>query len=229
MIHSRRCFAAQNDARPPDDQLPAVDRLQAAKKALRAEVGAKLAALTPREIQQASRAITARLLQQPAWQAAEIVLAFVSIPGEVATAPLCRAVLEHGKVLGLPRVTRSGLVFHRVDSWPFRGVRSAYGINEPHADAPRIDLAARHGSGTAPAPLLVVTPGLAFDRRGGRLGRGGAFYDRLFASLGSRTNWTSIAVGFSLQLVEHVPCSPTDHRVHAVITETELVSVDKPR
>jgi 5-formyltetrahydrofolate cyclo-ligase len=63
---------------------------------------------------------------------------------------------------------------------------------------------------------LVVTPGLAFDGAGGRLGRGGGFYDRFLI----RARPAAFAAGFALreQVVGEVPAEATDARVDAVVT-----------
>ena len=207
------------------------NQLRAAKAQLRRQMQERLAALSPPQARLRSTEIIRRVLATEAWDTAEIVLAFVSLPGEVGTAQLCRAAIEDAKVLGLPRVTPGGLVFHRVDNWPFTAVRSAYGINEPAADSALLTLTAPSngavvsGEEEACPRLLVITPGLAFDRDGGRLGRGGAYYDRLFASLEARPDWSALAVGFDFQLVDRVPCGETDRRVHAVAIENELVAV----
>jgi 5-formyltetrahydrofolate cyclo-ligase len=64
---------------------------------------------------------------------------------------------------------------------------------------------------------LAVVPGVAFDADGGRLGRGGGFYDRLLAALSPAT--AVIGVCFERQVVERVPRESHDHRVQAVIAE----------
>ena len=64
---------------------------------------------------------------------------------------------------------------------------------------------------------VVIVPGLAFTRRGDRLGQGGGWYDRLLAELPD--DCTTIGVGFSIQLVDDLPVEPHDTRVDVVITE----------
>jgi 5-formyltetrahydrofolate cyclo-ligase len=67
---------------------------------------------------------------------------------------------------------------------------------------------------------LIVIPGLAFDRRGGRLGYGKGYYDRFLAHLhGSATR---LAVCFECQLVAEVPVLPHDIRVHMIVTENAI-------
>jgi len=77
-----------------------------------------------------------------------------------------------------------------------------------------------------PAPLLlagvvepdvIVTPLLAFDPRGGRLGQGGGYYDRTFAALPDAVR---VGLAYAGQEVEHLPLEPHDIRLHGVLTET---------
>ena len=65
-------------------------------------------------------------------------------------------------------------------------------------------------------PDLIVTPLLAFDAHGGRLGQGGGYYDRTFAALPG-----AIRVGFAYagQELENLPAEPHDIRLHGVLTE----------
>jgi 5-formyltetrahydrofolate cyclo-ligase len=64
---------------------------------------------------------------------------------------------------------------------------------------------------------LVITPGLAFDRRGHRLGYGGGHYDRYFARL--QRSALRVGVGFSIQLVDELPTEPSDRPVDLVVTD----------
>lgn len=66
-------------------------------------------------------------------------------------------------------------------------------------------------------PDLIVTPLLAFDAGGGRLGQGGGYYDRTFAA---RPNVTRIGFAYAGQEVAHLPVEPHDIRLHGVLTET---------
>lgn len=66
-------------------------------------------------------------------------------------------------------------------------------------------------------PNLILTPLLAFDAHGGRLGQGGGYYDRTFAALPG-----ALRIGFAYagQQVEALPLEPHDIRLHGVLTET---------
>ena len=68
---------------------------------------------------------------------------------------------------------------------------------------------------------LIITPGLAFDRRGFRLGYGGGHYDRFLTRV--RPDSIRIGLAFSVQLVDRVPEEPSDQKVHFVVTDAEIV------
>ncbi len=68
---------------------------------------------------------------------------------------------------------------------------------------------------------LIAIPGVAFDRTGGRLGRGGGYYDRLLEEFSG----FSAAIAFDFQLLQKVPCEPHDQPVNAIVTETQIVNV----
>jgi 5-formyltetrahydrofolate cyclo-ligase len=61
---------------------------------------------------------------------------------------------------------------------------------------------------------LIIVPGLAFDRQGNRLGRGGGYYDRLlFAERQKSPSAIAVGVGFDHQLIDEVPHEQHDQRV----------------
>jgi 5-formyltetrahydrofolate cyclo-ligase len=76
---------------------------------------------------------------------------------------------------------------------------------------------------------LVVMPGLAFDRAGRRLGRGGGYYDKFLHSARARAaqrRWPPpllVALSFRSQLVDQVPVEAHDVGVDAIITPDEVI------
>ncbi|MEL3908242.1 MAG: 5-formyltetrahydrofolate cyclo-ligase [Treponemataceae bacterium] len=75
------------------------------------------------------------------------------------------------------------------------------------------------------SPILVLTPARAFTKDGARLGRGGGFYDKLFAklqhfqSIHSEIQFTAVGLVFSFQILEQIPTDARDFQVHKVLTE----------
>jgi len=90
--------------------------------------------------------------------------------------------------------------------------RGAMNVWEPHAHCPPIDIAALD---------IILVPGLAFTRKGARLGRGGGYYDRLLAQPACRAE--RIAVAFDVQIVDHIAVESHDQHIHQIITESGLI------
>jgi 5-formyltetrahydrofolate cyclo-ligase len=74
-------------------------------------------------------------------------------------------------------------------------------------------------------PDFLLVPLLAFDRRGHRIGYGAGFYDRTLAGLSGRF---ALGVAFAAQEVDEVPAGPTDIRLNAIATETDLIPCKAP-
>ena len=186
-------------------------RLRREMQALRREVGEAARAA-------AGDAVAERVLASPEFDAARRVALYVALPDELPTDRLLHAVLDSGRALLLPRARADGrLDFARVVD--LHGlVRGRFGALEPPPDAPVARLAAAD---------LVLGPGVAFDRRGGRLGRGLGAYDRSLPVGSAAAVW--FGLGFAFQLVEAVPETDHDRRVDAVATELELVRTRAPR
>ncbi len=78
-------------------------------------------------------------------------------------------------------------------------------------------IAAPLGAAREMTPDVILTPLLAFDAFGGRLGQGGGYYDRTFAALPDAIR---IGVAYAGQRIERVPVEPHDIPLHGVLTET---------
>ena len=194
------------------------------KKALRKRMKALLSSLDGSEAARRSLRVAANFLALPEYAMADIVLAFLSMPGEIGTEGLVEAALAAGKVVAVPRMENSAAVGDYIvfiplpreyRSWPL----DRYGIPEPPADAPALSPETLGG-----ARVIVATPGLGFDRRGGRLGRGKGYYDRFLSSAreaAARHGGSLVACGlcYAMQVVDEVPMGEGDQRVDMVVTE----------
>jgi 5-formyltetrahydrofolate cyclo-ligase len=182
----------------------------AEKTALREQMRLIRAAIPLEERARKAAAIEDRLFELKQLRAANMVLLFYSFGSEVATGGIAEHILTEGKRLLFPYLTSEGMEAAEVRPGdPL--VPSGYGPREPS-----------HRHPLDPSEVdLVVTPGLAFDRRGFRLGHGGGHYDRYLSRL--RPETTRIGLAFSEQLVDGVPDEPPDQRVHLVVTDSEVV------
>jgi 5-formyltetrahydrofolate cyclo-ligase len=160
------------------------------------------------------RAVEDRLFALPELAGAGTVLLFYAFGSEVGTAGMAERAVRGGKRLLLPYLEGGAMEAGEV----LPGDRLAptdYGPKEPSR---RVAVDPREVG-------VVVTPGLAFDRAGRRLGYGKGFYDRYLRRLRSET--ARVGVGFSIQVVDEVPADPSDERVHLVVTDTEVIDCRK--
>jgi 5-formyltetrahydrofolate cyclo-ligase len=161
-----------------------------------------------------SRAIADRLEDLDAWREARVVHMYVgAVDGEVATRELARQVLARGKTVVCPRVRWEP---RGLESYAIRSldelVESRRGLWEPDPS--------RSEPMSDSALDLVVVPGLAFDRRGFRIGFGAGFYDRFLAGVDA----PRVALAFSLQIQESLPVEPHDEPVDWIVTEGETIA-----
>ena len=173
---------------------------------------ARLAALDPADRQARSRRLIVRLRELPAVRLARRALLFAPLPTEPDIDPLWELGAWADKQCAFPRVegmeTRLYYVRGLDELEPAR-----WGLREPP------QLAAREAD-VADFQVILV-PGLAFDARGARLGRGGGFYDRLLAGRGKRT--TVIGCCFAFQRVENLALAPHDVLMDSVCTDEGLI------
>ena len=186
--------------------------LAQAKDALRAEMLARRARLTPAEVEQAGAAIVAQILASPRFLAAGTICGYMAIGNEAPTAPILRAALAAGKRVVLPRTlfARRELILHEVQD--FAALHPGrYGILEPAADAPIV----------APAAVeLFLVPGAVFDACGNRLGYGAGLFDTLLAqSTGCR-----MALAYAWQVVPQVPSASHDIPMDLLVTESGVLN-----
>lgn len=143
------------------------------------------------------------LASRPALQT---IAVFAALPGEVDLSELVARHPDHRWVY--PRVTGNGLTFHAVRNPSLDLIPGAFGIREPAPTLPEIPVEQIDA---------FLCPGLAFDARGGRLGRGRGFYDRELA--GARPNAEKIGVCFSFQIVPDTFAEPHDIHMDEVLCE----------
>lgn len=175
-------------------------------------------ALSPADRRAAGEAIARIVVGLDAFARADRVAAYVALDDEVPSDAILDTVLASGRALLLPRVVGRDLEFAAVSGFD-QLCRGRWGLREPAGAC----IAAR----LAPDDLVLV-PGLAFDRSGRRLGRGGGHYDRVFA-LGDMPPFR-VGLAFAFQVVASVPADERDRCVDGVVTELGFVAASpKPR
>jgi 5-formyltetrahydrofolate cyclo-ligase len=159
-----------------------------------------------------SRRIGDRILALSAFAAARVVMTYLDFRNEVCTRPLLPELWTQGKTVIVPYCTGEDLGLFPLENLG-ELAPGAWGILEP-----RPELRGTAGKRAKPELIdLALIPGAAFDRCGGRLGRGKGFYDRFLPRL--RPDALKIGLAFECQLLESIPMTVHDVCMDFVITE----------
>ena len=186
------------------------------KQVLRSKILAMLEKISPEKRRSDSEKLCASLKKHPVLQSAASILFFAPMPGELDVWPLLEEALAEGKIAALPRFDKVNRHYapRRVQNLRTEVVTGYFGIREPAADCPEMPLAEVD---------LVLVPGVAFDLRGHRLGRGKGHYDRWLAGYPG----TKIGVAFDEQVVETVPAGKQDVRMDFILTPMRCVKCNR--
>lgn len=191
-----------------------------AKRELRTLVRARLLAVPPEHLVAWSLDLCDRLAASTLLRSARTVLAFLPLPGEPDIRPLLGRLLNDGRRLGLPRVDWAACSMTPVSverlSDLVRSAGGPPGLLEPPAEAEPLPIDALDA---------ILVPGIAFDGRGRRLGRGAGFYDRFLARPGIDPA-SVCGVAFEAQIVQDVPTDPWDVPLHAIATESRWIDIE---
>jgi len=178
------------------------------KSKLRAEMYARLKCQDAALREQASREICWHICQSAAWAEAGLILFYAALPTEPDLSVLFLEALRLGKKCVFPRVRGNELDLYSVTGLTDLK-KGAYGIMEPVTDN-RVK---------ADDVGLALVPGLAFSKRGLRLGKGKGFYDRLLPAIRGRT----AGCCFAFQLEPELPVLEHDAVVELLVTEDGMV------
>ncbi|MFJ8211081.1 5-formyltetrahydrofolate cyclo-ligase [Streptomyces sp. NPDC096033] len=190
------------------------------KAALRRELLAARRSLSPESRRTAARALARSALALPELAGARTVAAYVSVGAEPGTRELLDALRDAGKRVLLPLL----LPDNDLDWAAYEGPGSLAEAAHPG----KMRLLEPSGPPLGPQAVTgadaVLLPGLAVDRRGMRLGRGGGSYDRVLARLERAGAHPALVVLlYDEEVVARVPEEPHDHPVQAVATPSGVV------
>lgn len=180
------------------------------KQRIRREAHARRAALADKD--SLSGAICQRVLELPAVAGAHALLVYVDVRDEVRTRPLLRKLLGGPRQVVVPFVDSDRLALFHLGS-ESELVAGAFGVPEPAADL--------RGQADRRVELrsidAILTPGVAFDRCGARMGHGLGYYDRLLEA--ARDDCTLIGLAFECQLFDEIPVETHDVFMDYIVTE----------
>jgi 5-formyltetrahydrofolate cyclo-ligase len=171
---------------------------------------ARRKAIDPAWAASASVAVQDRVMELTAFVGASTVGCYMAVGAEVRTDAIVEECRRAGKTVAVPvwRRETGSYGMARLEHGAAMA-RGPLGIHEPAS--PEL----------VETVELILVPGVAFDPAGGRLGRGGGYYDRILAALGDVP--VRIGMAFDFQVVSRVPVDRHDERVDAVVTETRCL------
>jgi len=182
------------------------------KKELRQAILERIQHMNEQSREAESRSIVRRILEEIPTD--RPVCAFFPMKTEPDIRPLLLEIIDRKQELFLPAFDGHALVMRRAFDLAHL-TTSDFGIPEPAGDAETLD---------TNIPVIALIPGRAFDRRGGRLGRGNGGYDRwLTAHRNGNNRSLCYGVAFGCQIVSEVPVEEHDARVDGVISERGLM------
>jgi len=187
--------------------------------AIRAEKRRRRANLSDEQIADVSLEIAATLWRQPFMMRSKRIAAYWAFDGEVECRFFIESAWKRGRHIYLPVIRNQSLAFAHFCAktvlFPNR-----YGIPEPVCAASRL---------YKPGEMdVVLTPLVAFDTRGNRIGMGAGFYDRSFRFIKNRSNWLHprlIGLAYEFQKTAQIKASTWDIPLHDVVTENCVYAI----
>lgn len=188
---------------------------QKTKAEIRNEMAAQIGKLSTAELKEKTREIENRLFEFANFLESKIVLLYVSGAHEVRSESVIRRAFDHNKIVVLPRANNGSkqISLYKIDEYPKAMRPGSSGKLEPNPDKCR------------KVPIdcidIAIIPGVAFDEKGGRIGPGDGFYDRLIPHLPITTR--KVALALDHQVLVQVPAESHDKQVDIIITEKRII------
>ena len=191
------------------------------KEVFREEIKTRLKNVPQEEFRSQGDKAAALLRASPIWTSYKTVFLFLSMNSEIETQSILEAALSDGKKIFAPRVEADRLVFYSILLADGPWEKGPFGIREPKNGKP-----AEAGDPAGVYPALILTPGLAFDMKGQRMGRGRGYYDRFFAELDRESKqYYALGICMDFQLVDEVPADEYDKKVSGILTYKKLFTL----
>lgn len=175
------------------------------KQKIRSKMLLKLKNQKEADRERKSRLIQCKLFKDPIFKKAKKIMFYLSFDGEVNTKEMIKGVKKLGKTIAVPFSEGGNIIAPCLLGRRLLKHKGFYGVSEPAIKRP-INLEDLDA---------VIVPGLAFDTKGNRLGRGKGCYDHFLEHLPKDT--PSLGLAFDFQILSFIPTNQRDRRVTKVI------------
>lgn len=192
-----------------------MEEVRERKQEIRDEIAQKIGALKPDDVAEKNKAIEERLFEFANYLEARIALLYTPAPYEVGTAEIIKRSFMYSKIIVLPTYDpeTNKMTLMKIDDFDKDLVKGPRGNLEPNPERCKV------------VPLdcldIAIIPGLAMDEKGGRVGSGQGYYDRLIPNLPITTR--KVGLVFEDHIVPLVPLESHDKHVDIVITEKRVI------
>jgi len=192
-----------------------MEEIRETKDEIRDKIAKTLVPLTESEVEEKTRRIENRLFEFANFLEANIVLLYINSTSEVNSREILKRCFDYNKIVILPAfdTTKYEMKLMKVDNLDTDLTLGPRGILEPDSSRCKV------------APIecidIAIIPGVAFDEKGGRIGSGDGYYDRLIPKLSITTR--KVALAFESQIIPIVHMESHDKYVDIIITEKRII------
>jgi 5-formyltetrahydrofolate cyclo-ligase len=192
-----------------------MEEIQKSKAEIRKEMAVMIDRFSEDELAEKTREIEDRLFDFANFLEAKIALLYINNENEVISRDIIQRTFDYNKIVVLPLVNTNAneLKLYKIDH-PVKDLKPGPdGYLQPDAEKCRV------------VPIecidIAIIPGIAFDEKGGRIGPGDGYYDRLIPNLPITTR--KVALALDSQVIAQVPSESHDKQVDIIITEKRII------
>lgn len=192
-----------------------MEEIQITKSQIREEIAKKIGALSAKEIAEKTKAIENSLFDFANFLESKITLLYVNNEHEIQTANILKRAFAYNKIVVLPAYNAQNfeMELKKVDNLEKDLCMGPRQILQPDETSCKV------------VPIdkidIAIIPAIALDEKGGRIGSGKGYYDRLIPRLAITTR--KVALAFEDQIIPQVPIESHDKHVDIIITEDRVI------
>jgi 5-formyltetrahydrofolate cyclo-ligase len=192
-----------------------MEEIQVTKSQIRTDVADALAALSDEQVAEKNSAIEKRLFDFANFLEAKVALLYVNNDNEVATPAILKRTHVYSKIIVLPAFNTEtfSMALMKVDALEKDLTPGPRGILEPNPERCKVVPIERID--------IAIIPAVALDEKGGRIGSGEGYYDRLIPELSITTR--KVALAFEEQIIPQVPIESHDKHIDIIITDKRII------
>ena len=192
-----------------------MEEIQITKSQIRTDIEKALAALSEKEKVEKTKAVEKRLFDFANFLEAKVALMYVNNTNEVATSNILMRTHAYNKIIVLPAYNTEtfAMTLMKVDALEKDLSDGPRGILEPNSERCKVVPIERID--------IAIIPAVALDEKGGRIGSGQGYYDRLIPELSITTR--KVALAFEEQIIPQVPIESHDKHIDIIITDKRVI------